>query len=133
MDNILVPTRSYINDEIIELIKQNNIDAVLIVSLIDISSTKTNIPEHQTTTGSINLYGNTAYFKAHTNTYGGYYISRPNATFELKLYDGITGNCMWIASAYTRGKPLSEFANLLDSLAIQTVNKFIQDQLTINK
>ncbi len=124
--DILMPTRSYTDDEINELIKQNNIDAVLIVSLVNTSSSQTYIPE--VTTGTINLYGNTGYFSA--NTFGGYYVSSPNAAFELKLFDPVNGNCMWIASANSYGKRLSEFFNLVDSLAIQTVKTFIQDQLT---
>lgn len=126
---VFMPTRTYTNEELLKLLSENMIDGVLLVTLTDAYTKQAYVPASSSTYGQATLTGNTVNYSAHTQQYGGYYISKPRVRYEMRLYDVLTGNTAWVATSLTRGNAFASFDTLIGSLADTAVDKLRDDGL----
>ncbi len=126
---MLMPTRTYTNEELAKILFENKVEGVLIVKLTDVSSTQTYVPQSSSTYGQGTLSGNTINYSSQTYSYGGYYISKPRVRFELQLFDVSSGKVAWVGTSLTRGNAYARFKTLINSLAGSAVRQLVQDGL----
>jgi len=123
------PTREVSNTELIDTVKENNIQCVLIIAFSDYWTSESYIPPYSTTSGSASIIGNSIYYSQTTQTYGGYHFSKPRINFELRLYDTQTGTTAWIAKTHTKGNAYANFNTLINSLASKSVKTLSEEDL----
>jgi len=123
------PTREVSNEELVDTLLENDIDGALIIAFSDYWTTQSYIPQYSTTRGNASIIGNSIYYSQNTQTFGGYYISKPRVNFELRLYDTQTGNTAWIAKTHTRGNAFAKFNTLVNSLANKSVKTLMEENI----
>jgi hypothetical protein len=124
---IFLPTRTYTENDVLRILKENRIDSVLFLTLTDAYSQQVYIPGSSTTQGFGTLQGETINFFSTTYHSGGYYLSKPRLRFTMKLYDAETGKLAWIATSLTGGNVFAEFDDLINSLITTTIQKLQED------
>ena len=129
---IIPPVKNYDEQELLSILKQNNIDGVLVIALQDYWSSQTYIPKSSLSRGSASLYGNSLYYRNYTQEHGGYYISKPRVKFEIRLFDSRSGKVAWLATSFTRGNAFANYNTLANSLA-QEVVKRLREENVIGK
>ncbi len=131
------PTRNYTKQEIDQMLREQNIDAILSITLTDARTDSTYVPESttSTTSGKINVIGDTGYYSGITTTqrYGGYYISKPHVSFKGTLFDVKTGKVAWVSTATTRGNAYATAKIMANSAAEAIVGKLLEDGLIKSK
>ena len=128
------PTRELTDDDKVELLLKNNIDAFISISVGESGVSEVYVPQTSSTTktkGNVNVYGNTATYKEKsTTTYqGGYTLNKPWAEFETKLYDVSNGQMAWIASSFTGGNAYANRNTVINSYCGKTVDQLLEDNL----
>jgi len=126
---VFPPLKPYSKEEIESVLRENNIDAVLVVALQNYWNSQSYIPKSSSTRGSATLYGNSLSYQTYTQEYGGYYISKPRVTFEIRLYDTKTGEIVWLATSFTRGNAFANYNTLANSLAQAAVKRLIRENV----
>ena len=99
------------------------------VGLKDYWTSQTYIPKSLSSRGNASLYGNSLYYNSYTQQYGGYYISKPNVKFEIRLFDTKSGQVAWLTSALTEGNAFADYNTLASSLAKKVVKKLIEENM----
>lgn len=108
----LLPTTSMLTKEDVEkVLKEQNIDAVIVTRLLDISQTENYVPPSTTVVGG---YGYPGYGGAYYGSYYGYYstsystVTSPGYTYtettvslETNLYDASTEALVWSGQSAT--------------------------------
>jgi hypothetical protein len=139
--SILPPTRAYSADEALRHLEESGVDAVLVTVLVSDRSdtryfgtiTTSTASASATTTGTINLYGNTAFWNG--STYGsasGQAISTPVYGFsrvafgQLGLFERSTGNIVWRGEIRIKGRGL---LNVTDRAFISSATSKIAKEL----
>ena len=131
------PTRELTDEDKVNLLLKNDIDAFISISVGESGVDEVYVPQTSSTTktkGEVNVYGNTARYKEKsTTTYqGGYTLNKPWAEFETKLYDVSNGKMAWIASSFTGGNAYANRNTVINSYCGKTVDQLLEDNL-INK
>lgn len=131
------PTRELNDEDKVELLLKNDIDAFISISVGESGVDEVYVPQTSSTTktkGEVNVYGNTARYKEKsTTTYqGGYTLNKPWAEFETKLFDVSNGQMAWIASSFTGGNAYANRNTVINSYCGKTVDQLLEDNL-INK
>jgi len=124
--DLIYPTREYGKEEIVKIVKENKIDAVLMVSLKDAYEKKIYMPGDSKTSCQANYYGNV---DCHTYTSPSYYISKPRIKCESVLVDIERDKDVWMASSFTAGNAYADFEVMVISLARETLKKLSDDGL----
>jgi len=116
---VLPPTRPYTNDEVIARIAQSGADAVLVLSLLADNAdsryigtyTNSETTGSSASSGSVNLYGNTAYWSgATTASSSTTSVSTPMYSYSrevrgaLTLFESASGNVAWSGQIRTSGQ-----------------------------
>lgn len=127
--DILFPGREYTDEELGDIILKHGIDAWLLIGLTGSGYSSTYVPKTTYTEGSATTIGNTTRGSARTRTYGGYSVSKPWASFDLKLYDVATGEVAWIATAKSGGNAFSDYGHLVRAIASKAATQLEKDQL----
>ena len=132
------PTRELTDEEKVDLLLKNNIDAFISISVGESGVNEVYVPQTSTTTkteGDVNVYGNTARYKEKSTTthQGGYTLNKPWAKFETKLYDVSNGKMAWIASSFTGGNAYANRNTVINSYCGKTVDQLLEDSLIQNK
>lgn len=132
------PTRELTDEEKVDLLLKNDIDAFISISVGESGVSEVYVPQTSSTTktkGEVNVYGNTARYKEKsTTTYqGGYTLNKPWAEFETKLYDVSNGQMAWIASSFTGGNAYANRNTVINSYCGKTVDQLIEDRLIEEK
>jgi len=128
---LIPPTRETTSDELVRVVEENQIDALLFVTLTDYGESEHYVPQSTTTTGAATISGNRANLQAQTYTFGGYSVSKPHAAFQVDLLDAKTGGKAWTTAAKTHGNAYAEFQTLVSSLAKRTVKELIVGGLLV--
>lgn len=128
------PTRELTDEEKVNLLLKNDIDAFISISVGESGVDEVYVPQTSSTTktkGEVNVYGNTARYKEKsTTTYqGGYTLNKPWAEFETKLYDVSNGQMAWISSSFTKGNAYANRNTLINSYCRKTVEQLLEDNL----
>lgn len=132
------PTRELTDEEKVDLLLKNDIDAFISISVGESGVSEVYVPQTSSTTktkGEVNVYGNTARYKEKsTTTYqGGYTLNKPWAEFETKLYDVSNGQMAWIASSFTGGNAYANRNTVINSYCGKTVDQLLEDKLIEGK
>lgn len=132
------PTRELTDEEKVDLLLKNDIDAFISISVGESGVSEVYVPQTSSTTktkGEVNVYGNTARYKEKsTTTYqGGYTLNKPWAEFETKLYDVSNGQMAWIASSFTGGNAYANRNTVINSYCGKTVDQLLEDRLIEGK
>jgi hypothetical protein len=123
------PVKDYSEQELLKILEQDKIDGILVVGLKDYWTSQTYIPKSSSSRGSASLYGNSLYYRSYTQEYGGYYISKPNVKFEIRLFDSRSGQIAWLATSLTKGNAFADYNNLANSLAKKVVKMLIEENI----
>ena len=131
------PTRELTDEEKVNLLLKNDIDAFISISVGESGVSEVYVPQTSSTTkteGNVSVYGNTARYKEKSKTtyQGGYTLNKPWAEFETKLYDVSNGKMAWIASSFTGGNAYANRNTVMNSYCGKTVDQLLEDNL-INK
>ena len=131
------PTRELTDEEKVDLLLKNDIDAFISISVGESGVDEVYVPQTSSTKktkGEVNVYGNTArYNEKSTTTYqGGYTLNKPWAKFETKLYDVSNGQMAWISSSFTKGNAYANRNTIINSYCGKTVEKLLDDKLVEN-
>lgn len=139
--NIIPTVYEYNKEEFSNITKQNNIDGVLVVTLSGYWTALSYVPKTSVHYGYGSLFGNSfnygygsSYsgilnYQGYTQEYGGYYVSKPIAKFQIRLFDSKTGQVAWLATGITRGNAYANYDTLINSLANNAVRKLIEDNV----
>jgi hypothetical protein len=127
--SVFMPTRNYTADELGKIFTDQRIDAMMFVILTDAYTSQSYIPGGSTTTGQATQSGNTINYSAQTQNYGGHYVSKPRAKYEIQLFDIPSGKKAWIATSHSRGNAFADFGNMITSLADSVVDQLQHDGL----
>lgn len=128
------PTRELSDEDKVDLLLKNKIDAFISISIGESGVDEQYIPQTSSTTntkGNVSVYGNTATYKEKsTTTYqGGYTLEKPWGKFETKLYDVSNGQMAWIASSFTGGNAYANRNTVINSYCGKTVEQLLEDRL----
>jgi hypothetical protein len=131
------PTRELTDEEKVDLLLKNDIDAFISISVGESGVDEVYVPQTSSTKktkGEVNVYGNTArYNEKSTTTYqGGYTLNKPWAKFETKLYDVSNGQMAWISSSFTKGNAYANRNTVINSYCGKTVDQLLDDKLINN-
>ena len=123
------PVKEYNEQELLKILEQDKIDGILVVGLKDYWTSQTYVPKSSSSRGSASLYGNSLYYRSYTQEYGGYYISKPNVKFEIRLFDSKSGQVAWLATSLTKGNAFADYNTLANSLAKKVVKMLIEENI----
>jgi hypothetical protein len=128
------PTRELTDDEKVNILLQNNIDAYVSVSVGESGVKEVYVPPTGSTTkteGKVRVSGNQADYeeKSTTRIHGGYTLSKPWADFETKLFDVSSGQNAWLASSHTGGNAYANFNTVINSYCDKVVEQILEDGL----
>lgn len=130
---IMPPTRTYSEEEYNKAIMKNNIEAVLVVTITDAYTSEVFVPGSTRTNARATLMGNYIDFSSRTTQSPGYFISKPRAKFEMRLFDVASGNTAWVASSLTKGGALADFETLINSLSWNAASQLRHDGMLRKK
>ena len=126
---IIPPVKDYNEQELLNILEQNKIDGILVVGLKDYWTSQTYVPKSSSSQGTASSYGNSLYYRSYTQEYGGYYISKPNITFEIRLFDSKSSQVAWLTSSLTKGNGFADYNTLANSLAKEVVKRLIEENM----
>jgi len=126
---IIPPVKDYNEQELLNILEQNKIDGILVVGLKDYWTSQSYVPKSSSSQGTASLYGNSLYYRSYTQEYGGYYISKPNVKFEIRLFDSKSGQIAWLVTSVTRGNAFADYNTLANSLAKEVVKRLIEENM----
>jgi len=125
------PVRDYNEQELLNILEQDKIDGILVVGLKDYWTSQSYVPKSSSSRGSASLYGNSLHYQSYTQEYGGYYISKPNVKFEIRLFDSKSGQVAWLATSLTKGNAFADYNTLANSLAKKVVKMLIEENMLV--
>lgn len=128
---LIPPIKDYDEQELWNILNQNRIDGILVVALKNFWTSQSYVPRSSSTYGSARLYGGSLHYQSYTKEYGGYYISKPNVSFETRLFDRESGQVAWLVTSTTRGNAFADYGNLANSLAKKVVKELIREDMLV--
>lgn len=139
--DILLPTREWTQEQIIERAAAEKCDGVLVIEQTDAFQERQYVPETTTVDRSYywsgyptRRYGRWGYGRVNSTAVvrrsGGYFVDLPRVRHELRLYDVASKRVAWLATSLTSGDSSMTDEKLLSSLAGEAVNCLIVDGVT---
>ena len=128
---ILPPIKDYTDSELMGILDRDRVDGILTIALKDYWTSQSYVPRSSSTQGSANLYGNSLSYSSYTQEYGGYYVSKPNVNFEIRLFDRRTGEVAWLVSSTTSGNAFADYRDLANSLAKKVVSELKKENMLV--
>ena len=132
--DLMPPTRKYDDQEKANILKDNGIEAVLLISLKDAYEEQKHIPGQSKTNCRTDYFGN---IHCDTQQSPGYNASAPRMKCEFTLMDVETNGNVWMASSFTAahgiassyGQIVGDFDDMMRSLAKEALTKLSDDGL----
>lgn len=127
---VLFPGRSYTESQVTDILRDNNIEAVLVISARQAGTTSYYVPPTYKTGCSVwsPLLGCT---QVTSRPSGGGTYNLPWAQFNAQVYDISTGLNVWIATASTGGTSLATNLDLVESMADTTLERLAADRVVV--
>jgi hypothetical protein len=120
--------RDYTSEQVVEVMRQNGIDATLVITPGERGSTEGFLPpSYATRCTGFNF--NLGCIQTTTTATGGLSFSKPWQQFTAKLYDASNGQVVWIATAVSGGNAFAQSVDLVLSMADQTFQHLVSDRL----
>lgn len=124
---IFFPGQTYSNEQMAAMLAAKNMDATLVISLDNAGSETTQTAPTETSTCTSEVNG--VCEQVSTTESGGYDISKPWASYSIRLADAKTGQVVWVASTNSGGNAFSSQGDLLQSVAQHAVQKLAADSV----
>ena len=124
---VFFPGQEFSMEQTFNRLAELQVDGVLTIQPTGSGTTSSYIPQSSSTTGSAYSSGNMVTSSSRTQTYGGYSVSKPWASFEVTLYSIATGKVAWYATADTGGNAYAGWNTLVTSVSSKSVYKLIED------
>ncbi|MGE5607260.1 MAG: hypothetical protein ACM3YE_16410 [Bacteroidota bacterium] len=131
---IIPPLRKYSEEEITDILNKNEIQAVLIINILNYQENEKYIPPiSQTTSGNAYVYGNSINFNSTTSTIGGYNLKTLNVQCHYDFVDVKSGKIAWIAESKTKANGLlfTTEKSITKYISDAVIKKLIEDQLIV--
>lgn len=126
---IFSPTKIYDERETLEILEKERIDGVLLISLTDQRKNRFYVPGNSHISGTVQPdYAGGAQVDA-TVSNGGYTVTKLEQSHEIQLVDTKSFDTVWLGSSNTKGNAWAGSNNLLESVASETCEKLIEDQM----
>lgn len=118
---LFFPGQQYGDEEFVAVLRENNVDAVLMISLSDAGTSSVYVPQGSSTTTCTTWTSSQGCVQASTSTSGGYSLNKPWASFTAALVDLEQSAVVWYATARTGGNAFADSEDLLRSMARKTM------------
>ena len=128
---VFFPAQQYDSAQVVMLLRQNHIDATLVISPGGTGASTGYVPPTYTT-GCTMWSSSSGCTRATTTTTGGYTYSRPWAQFTARLFDAVSGDAVWVATATTGGNAYASGTTLVRSMADKTAAQLLDDGIIRN-
>jgi hypothetical protein len=122
---LMVPDRKYTEADFSTLLKQHQIDAVLVVTLTAEYKQQLQSPGYGPCASAL-VSANAAMLESRECNIDNF-MSRPTMEFKFRFYEVATNKTVWEAASVTLGTNMSGFPTLIRSLAETTVKRMIQE------
>ena len=125
---VFFPGREYTGDEVLALLRQNEIDATLVFTPGEAGSNNYYIPPTYTTRCS--AYTATGGCSSVSTTQSGALsYSKPWQQFSARVFNASNGRLDWIATATSGGNAFARTADLVVSMADETLERLYADKV----
>jgi hypothetical protein len=124
---LFFPGREYSAEEIQTVLRNNQIDATLMIKAGGVGATSTYIQPTFTTTCTVRNTS-TGCQQATTTTTGGFDVAKPWAQFTAQLFDYRVSRVVWFATANTSGNAFASGKTLAESMADNTLERLYADR-----
>lgn len=114
-------------EELLQRCKENGIDSYFVLAMVGAGTSESYVPQSSQTQGQFGPFGQ---YRSTTQTYGGYNVSKPHASFEAKLVDVETGKPAWVATPNSRGNAFADYDDLVMSVIRNSIDKIATDGFT---
>ena len=118
-NSIISPTETLGADEVLQRLSNENVDALLVVTVGDSGVSEVWVPQRSTSaySGAGSMAGGTGTYAGSGSsvTTGGYTAAKPWAQMSTGLFDMATGQTVWVASSSTHGTEYSSFKTVRQS------------------
>jgi len=125
---LFFPGRQYSQEEIGSILRNNSIDAALVVAAGGTGSSSTYVPPTYKTGCTVWTTSGGCQQTTTTSSGGGTY-SKPWAQFSAQLFDATTGQIVWYATATTGGNAYARVSTLVHSMTDKTLEKLSTDRV----
>jgi len=119
--NLLFPGREVTEEELLAVILDNQIDAVLFISLEEGGVNTSYVPETSRTRCTFAWLDERGCQATETKTSGGYSLEKPWAEFTVSLFDLGQREVVWYGTAKSRGNAFADQEDLFLSLSEKIV------------
>ncbi len=124
------PGKTLTDDEIAELVRKTGADGFLVLKPINSWVDEQWIPPTITTSGGYGAYGRPwGWGQSTTWVSGGYNVSRPRATFDVRLFDVAKEDVAWVASIGAAGGGDAAFVELRCEAGRAAIERLVADGL----
>lgn len=120
--DLIFPGREYTDAELFSTLRQNNVDAMLIVRQTDYYEDQVTYSQsYAHLSASTYYYGHhdhtSAFASGSTTTQT---LRKPRVRHQVELYDVASRQVAWMGGSFTKGNAYASFDNLMDALASET-------------
>jgi len=122
---IIFPGRAYSPDELAGILRENRIQATLVLSPTSAGVSESYVPPTYVT--RCESWRSTT--SCSSTSVGGGTDVRPWVSFAARMYDTTTGATVWIATSSTNGSARSGATALIESMASKTLTNLVSDRV----
>ena len=127
--SVLLPTRTYSDEEAAQIVKEQGFDAMLSITITKQYEEKRYVPGSSTTDCHVDKKtGNT---HCYTENKPGYTVSEPRIKCDLSLIDVAIDKNVWVASSFTEGVEDTNFNIMMGSVAKEALSKLNKEGLVV--
>jgi len=126
--SVFFPGRDYSSEQVVAAMRQNGIDAELVITPGEAGSAQSYVPPTYTTRcTSYDIFSGCS--QTTTTSSGGSSYSKPWAQFSARLFDAADGQAVWVATATFGGNRFAQTSDLVQSMADKTLERLIADKV----
>jgi hypothetical protein len=126
---VFYPGRTYSEDEIATIDRENRIDGLLIVSSGETGISTVTMPSQTNTSCAAAANGTAVAAACSTSQSGGQTYRRPWANWTAKMWNVRSGEVVWVSSASSRGNAYANWHTIMHSMVGSTVSKLRTDHV----
>jgi len=127
--NVLLPTRTYSDEEAAKTVKDQGFDAVLTITLTKEYVDQSVVPGSSSTDCTTDK--KTGKTHCYTTDTPPRVVNEPRIKCDLSLTDVATDKNVWVANTLTAGGEGTGFSTMMDSMAKQALSKLNQEGLVV--
>lgn len=128
LGEILFAGKEYGEEEVRSAVEESGAEGYLTIVSLQTWVDEYYVPPSVSTSGTYGWHGH-PYGWGYSTTWvsGGYTISRPRATYDVRLVDVATEDVAWVASVGVRGTTETSWADMRSAAAKRAVSQLVED------